>query len=107
MSTPKHVTVRGGSTPPLIVDLSPAEQPDYDARLATAADADTAAQAQRANGATLRQKARQALQDNAAFLALPPVQQQAQAVAQVVRLTQEMSAIIRLVVGQLDSTAGT
>jgi hypothetical protein len=67
---------------------------------------ESTAQAQRTNAATLRQKAQQALQANAAFPALPPVQQQAQAVAQTVRLTQEVSALIRLVIGQLDSTAG-
>lgn len=107
MTTARRVTIRGTSAPVVVEDLAPSEQADYDAREADAPNVEAATQAQRANVSTLRQKAQQALQANAAFLALPAALQQAQAVAQTVRLTQEVSALIRLAIGALDSTAGT
>lgn len=92
---------------PVVRDLDAGQQADFDANLAAAPGVEAAQQGQRANALTLRSRAQQALQANAAFLGLTPVQQQAQAAAQMVRLTQQTSALIRLVLGQLDSTAGT
>lgn len=91
----------------VVAPLDPAEQADFDARQAAAPAIEAAAQAQRANGVTLRQRAQTALAANATFLALPPAQQQVQALTQTVRLTQECSALIRLFLGALDSTAGS
>lgn len=59
-----------------------------------------------ANAASLRAKAQQALTVNATFLVLPSPTN-AQTLAQVQALTKENSAIIRLLLGQFDSTAGT
>jgi hypothetical protein len=91
----------------VVMPLSAAEQADYDARLADAPNVEAAAQTQRSNGVTLRQRAQGALAANAAFLALPAAQQQVQAVAQTVRLTQQVTGLIRLAIGALDSTAGS
>ena len=101
----RKVIVRGGSADPIVIDLAPSEEPAFTANLTAAATADAAEQAQAANGATLRQRASAALQANAAFLALPAAQQAAQAASQIVRLTRQNSALIRLVLGALDSTA--
>lgn len=106
MAGAKSVTVRHDSAP-LVVDLNASEQADFDANLAAAPGVEAAQQGQRANALTLRQRAQQALQANATFLALPAAQQQVQAPLQMVRLTQQNSALIRLMLGQLDSTAGT
>lgn len=72
------------------------------------ADADQRAIAARdaANGTTLRDKARQAIAVNDTFLALP-APTNAQVLLQVQRLTRENTALIRLVIGALDSTSGT
>lgn len=59
-----------------------------------------------ANYATLRQKAQAALVNNAAYLALP-TPTTAQNAAQIGVLTREASAIIRLLLNQLDTTTGT
>jgi hypothetical protein len=101
------VVLHGPGNDRTVEPLTPDEQADYDARLADAPNVEAAAQAQRANGDTLRARARQALAANAAFLGLPPAQQQVQAVAQTVRLTQQVTALIRLAIGALDSTAGS
>lgn len=58
------------------------------------------------NEATLRAQVASALAANATFLALANPTN-AQTLAQVQRLTRETSALIRLVVNQLDSTDGT
>jgi hypothetical protein len=104
MTTARRVTVRG-TTPPDIEDLGISDQADYDAREAAAPAVEATAQTQRANGSTLRQRAQQALAANATFLALPAAQQAAQAATQMVRVTRQNSALIRLVLGALDSTA--
>lgn len=54
----------------------------------------------------IERKAVQALDANIAFLALP-TPTNAQVAAQVNRLTRECSALIRLLLGLLDSEAGT
>ena len=58
------------------------------------------------NAGTIRQKAAAALAANATFLALPSPTN-AQVVAQVQRNAKECSAVIRLLLGLLDSTTGT
>jgi hypothetical protein len=102
-----RIVFTGQGAGQLVVPLSPTEQADYDARAAAAPALDAANQAQIANGDTLRARARQALAANATFLGLPPAQQQAQAVTQTVRLTQQVTGLIRLAIGALDSTAGS
>lgn len=59
-----------------------------------------------ANADALRAKAASALQANAAFLALA-APTNAQTVQQVQTLTRECNALIRLLIGALDTTAGT
>jgi hypothetical protein len=59
-----------------------------------------------ANEGALHAKAEQALDANAAFLALA-TPTNAQVVQQVQRLTRENNALIRLLLGKLDDTAGT
>lgn len=58
------------------------------------------------NQADLHQKAATALTNNAAFLAITSPTN-AQAVAQVQALTRQMNAVIRLMLGLLDTTSGT
>jgi hypothetical protein len=58
------------------------------------------------NERTLRDRATQALQANADFLALASPTN-AQTLAQVKTLTRECSALIRLLLRKLDTTAGT
>lgn len=58
------------------------------------------------NANTLAQKAQQALQTNQTYLGIASPTN-AQVAAQVQALTKECSALIRLLLGQLDSTAGT
>lgn len=82
-----------------------------EARALTAAEstqlaADDAALTRGQNDSTLRDKAQQALAVNDAFLALASPTN-AQVVTHVQRLTRENTALIRLVIGALDSTSGT
>ncbi len=72
-------------------------------RTETVPDAQIAAAA---NAVTLRDRAAQALALNATYLAIG-APNTTQVTAQVRRLTQECSALIRLLVGALDSTDGT
>lgn len=62
--------------------------------------------AEETNSATLRDRAQQALAANATYLALGNPSN-AQVVQQVGRLTRECSAVIRLLLGLLDTTDGT
>lgn len=75
------------------------------AESASLAEADAAAVVG-ANATSLRDKAQQALAVNDAFLALASPTN-AQVVTHVQRLTRETTALIRLVIGALDSTSGT
>lgn len=59
-----------------------------------------------ANELALRDKAQQALTANAAYLAVASPTA-AQNTAQIQRLTRECNALIRLLIGRLDDTAGT
>jgi hypothetical protein len=88
------------------VALSTDEQADFDQRLAAAPAAAAAQTARLANGATLQQRAQAALARNTAYLALvnPTLVDQA---GQVALLTRECSALIRLLLGALDSVGGT
>lgn len=59
-----------------------------------------------ANQQTLQQRAQAALATNATFLAIA-TPSNVQVIAQVQTLTKECSALIRLLLNQLDSAAGT
>jgi len=65
-----------------------------------------AAQALDANASTLRSRAQRALNTNATFLALASPTN-AQTLAQVRNLTRETSALIRLLLNQVDDITGT
>ena len=75
------------------------------AEVATATAADAAA-TRSTNDTALRDKALQAITANATFLAIASPTN-AQVVAQTQRLTRENTAIIRLLIGALDTTDGT
>jgi len=70
------------------------------------AAAEAAETALRTNKRTIEDRAAQALSANATFLAIASPTN-AQTLAQVRRLTQECSALIRLALNQLDTTDGT
>jgi hypothetical protein len=89
-----------------LVPLTPAEQADFDARNAAAPALEAARQTLVANYGTLQQRAQAALAKNATYLALP-APANVDVVAQVALLTKECTALIRLVLNALDSTAGT
>lgn len=59
------------------------------------------------NQATLQTRAQAALAANTTFLALGATPTAAQVRDQTITLTKECTALIRLLLGQLDSTAGT
>lgn len=88
-----------------VVALTPTEQADVDARTAAGPALEATRQTVLANAATLQQRAQGALARNAAYLGLvtPTLVDQA---AQVTLLTRECSALIRLLLNALDSTAG-
>ena len=71
-----------------------------------AADADAAAVRDRTNGMALRVKAQNAIAANDAYLAIVSPTN-AQVVAQLNKVTRQDTALIRLVLGLLDSTDGT
>lgn len=89
-----------------LVPMTPGEE----AQLAADRQAGAAQHAEQTlnegNAQTLRDKARQALDANAAFLA-KPTPTQAETLAHVRTLTRESTALIRLLLGALDSTDGT
>lgn len=72
----------------------------YTAAENAAADASAAALAASTNLATLQQRAQNALTNNATYLAIASPTQ-AQAVAQVGKLTRQMNALIRITINQL------
>lgn len=86
--------------------LTVAESAPYDASENSAADMRATAERDATNAAALRDKARTAIVANDAYLALVSPTN-AQTVAQVQRLTRENTALIRLVIGALDTTNGT
>jgi hypothetical protein len=106
MAIARRVTIQGANSTPIVEDLSPSEEPDFNARLAAAPAIDAANLARQNNGATLQQRVRDAIAANLVFLGLTPIQQQAQVLQQTVRLTRQWNALARLVVNQLDDTAG-
>ena len=85
--------------PPTSRPYTAEEDAAADARLVEA----TTYEAREANGATLRARALDALAQNKAFLAVD-APTNAQALAQIRLLTREVSALIRLTLGALDST---
>lgn len=74
--------------------------------LASEQAASDAQAVQQANGDTIRARAATGLAANATYLAIASPSA-AQVAAQVRMLTMENSGVIRLLLGQLDSTAGT
>lgn len=107
MSTPPErlvVNLAGGG--PQRVPLTGADLDDYNARLAALPAQVAADQTVQDNAATIRQRARQAIAANLAYLALPAPTTQAQAVtqilAQVAALTRQVDALIRLALGAFD-----
>lgn len=86
--------------------LTAAEASKYAALEAAAAAAAATAQTAAANTATIRTRAENALAANTAFLALG-APTNAQVLAQTQVLTKECTGIIRLLLGLLDTTAGT
>jgi hypothetical protein len=114
MPTPEHVIVDlgeplGPSSEPVVTrqPLTADELADFNARLAAEPARVAEAAKLTANFAALQQRARAALQSNAAFLALSPAQQQAQAVSHLALLTRECSALIRLILNLLEDLSGT
>lgn len=95
-----EASIRGNDTDGYTVEADVAQATLGAAVAAAPADDDAA------NADALRQRAVAALTANANYLALASPTQ-AQAIAQVDRLTRECSALIRLMLGALDSTAGT
>jgi hypothetical protein len=92
---------------PRTVVLTAAEQSDFDGRVVGGTAAEATRIASAANADMLRQRAQAAITQNAAFLALTVAQQATQGPAQLILLTKECTTLIRLLLSQLDSTAGT
>lgn len=107
MAAPSGIVIDCSTGQAKPVALTAAEQADYDTRLAAAPAIEAARQTTLANYGTLQNRAQRALADNATFLALTPAQQATQGPAQIVLLTKECTALIRLALNLLDSTAGT
>lgn len=94
---------RAAEQQPLSVPLTSSEQAERD-QMATAASADASTTAARqGNATTMRQRAEQALDANRTYLALG-TPTAAQTTAQVRLLTQETTALVRLLLGLLDRT---
>jgi hypothetical protein len=89
-----------------LVPMTLAEQTQFDTDQQVTAAAFALKLGQYANLATLQQKAQAALAANQTFLNLA-TPTNAQTLAQVQMLTRECTALIRIVISALDSTAGT
>lgn len=74
--------------------------------LAATAQASGYAYTEERNTATLRDSARAALVGNTSYLAMP-TRTNADVAVQVLKLTRQNNALIRLVIGALDTTDGT
>ena len=89
--------------PGLAEDDRATAEPIVAAHSATALAAEAESESAAANGATIRDRAAQALSTNADFLALSSPTN-AQNAAQVKALTRQMNGLIRLALGRLDGT---